>query len=127
MWLNKRGRVDNINYLWSGFVYGTPLALSAALMATVFIKASPYLSFWLVLGASLLVAWLIKNVAKIRHTLLIATSATLLATIIGYSFIYGKFTLIPAIITINICLLLYVMLMLLHSRQLKARERISAS
>jgi hypothetical protein len=127
MWLNKRGRVDNINYLWCGFVYGTPLALSAALMTTVFINASPYWSFWLILASCLIVAWLVKSVTKIRYFLLMATSATLIATIIGYSFIYGKYTLIPAIITINLCLLMYVILMVLHSRQLKIRENATVS
>ncbi|MGB2741581.1 MAG: PepSY-associated TM helix domain-containing protein [Cognaticolwellia sp.] len=127
MWLNKRGRVDNINYLWCGFVYGTPLALSTALMTTVFINASPYWSFWLVLASCLIAAWLVKSVTKMRYFLLMATSATLIATIIGYSFIYGKYTLIPAIITINLCLLMYVILMVLHSRQLKIRENATVS
>lgn len=127
MWLNKRGRVDNINYLWCGFVYGTPLALSAALMTTVFINASPYWCFWLILASCLIAARLVKSVAKIRYLLLMATSATLLVTLTGYSFIYGKYTLIPAIITINLCLLMYVILMILHSRQLKIRENATVS
>lgn len=124
IWLNKRGRIDNINYLWCGFVYGTPLALSGALMTTTFINASPYWSFWIILSGGLFAAWLLKSVTQIRHVLLITTSAVLLATIIGYTFTYGKLVLIPAITTINLCILLYVILMVLYSKQLKRRENL---
>jgi uncharacterized iron-regulated membrane protein len=121
MWLNKRGRIDNINYLWCGFVYGTPLALSGALMTTTFINASPYWSFWIILSGALFVAWSLKSIFKTSHLLLIITSATLLFTIIGYALIYGKLILIPAITTINLCILLYITLMILYSKQLKNR------
>jgi uncharacterized iron-regulated membrane protein len=127
IWLNKRGRIDNINYFWCGFVYGTPLALSAALATTVYINVSAYWSFWLILSASLISAWLIKSVSKIRHTLLLTTAAVLLITIIGYTYIYGKLVLIPAITAINFCILLYVILMVLHSRQLKLHDKVMAS
>lgn len=127
IWLNKRGRVDNINYLWCGLVYGAPLALSTALMATVYISASAYWSFWITLIICMAIAWLVKNVNKIRHVLLIATAAVLSITVIGYTFIYGKLVLIPAIAAINFCILLYVILMVLHSRQLKLHDKIMAS
>lgn len=122
MWLNKRGRIDNINYFWCGFVYGVPLALSGALMTTTFIKVSPYWSFWLILGGALFTAWSLKSLTRISHALLIITSAVLLFTTIGYTLLYGKLVLIPAIATINLCILLYIILMVLYSKQLKIRE-----
>lgn len=122
MWLNKRGRVDNINYLWAGFVYGTPFALASALMITVWFDLSAHWSFWLTLSASLIASWLRKSVTKIRYSLVIATITVLLATLAVYGLSYGKLILIPAITTINICILLYVILMVMHSRKLKRND-----
>lgn len=122
MWLNKRGRIDNINYLWCGFVYGVPLALSGALMTTTFINVSPYWSFWFILSGALFAAWSLKNTARISHVLLIITSAVLLFTTIGYTLLYGKLVLIPAITTINLCIFFYIILMVLYSKQLRIRD-----
>ena len=127
IWLNKRGRVDNVNYLWCGFVYGTPLALSASLMASIYLSISAYWSFWLTLIFCLVIARTVKNLSKIRTTLLMTTAATLLTTIIGYTLIYGKLVLIPAITTINLCILFYVIVMVLHSRQLRRRDKTLAN
>ncbi len=123
IWLNKRGKIDNINYLWSSFVYGTPFALSASLMTSILFDVSAHQSFWFALVASLLVAGLLKNVSKISYSLVICTVGVLLITLVVYGINYGKLILIPAITTINICLLLYVALMILHSRQLKNEHR----
>ena len=122
MWLNKRGRIDNINYLWCGFVYGVPLALSGALMTTTFINVSPYWSFWFILSGALFAAWSLKNTARISHVLLIITSAVLLFTTIGYTLLYGKLVLIPAITTINLCIFFYIILMVIYSKQLRIRD-----
>lgn len=117
IWLNKRGRTDIINYLWSGFIYGTPVALAVALITTLVSSLSAYSSFWLSLIACLLFAQFIKNVPKIRFSLAIATAVLLLATLILYLLNYAEFILIPAIVTINSCVFIYIILMLVHSRQ----------
>ena len=122
MWLHKRGRVDSINYLWSGFVYGTPLALSISLLLTLLSDMSAHKGFWLILIVSLLVAWLLKNIKRIRIVLALSTVVALLFTLTIYTVNYGKLILIPTITTINICLLLYVILMVVHSRKLKSNN-----
>lgn len=119
IWLNKRGKIDNTNFLWSGFIYGTPLALSMALLASIGLGLSAHYSFWLTLMLSLVAAMLIKNVAMIRYSLVIATVTTLLITLTVYGLSYGKLILIPAITSINLSILFYVVLMILHGRTLK--------
>lgn len=119
IWLNKRGKIDNTNFLWSGFIYGTPLALSMALLASIGLGLSAHYSFWLTLILSLVAAMLIKNVAMIRYSLVIATVTTLLITLTVYGLSYGKLILIPAITSINLSILFYVVLMILHGRTLK--------
>lgn len=119
IWLNKRGKIDNTNFLWSGFIYGTPLALSMALLASIGLGLSAHYSFWLTLMLSLVAAMLIKNVAMIRYSLVITTVTTLLITLTVYGLSYGKLILIPAITSINLSILFYVVLMILHGRTLK--------
>lgn len=114
IWLNKRKGVDNINFLWSGFVLGTPLALSFSFIISLVTSLSPVATFWGVVALALGLSVYIKCEHKIKATLAIYNAVALIALIICYQFLADPKHYSNLQYSINIALMVFVVCFVIY-------------
>lgn len=85
IWLVRRRRRDYLNNLWTGVVWGTPLALVlSAVMALLTTGGEPVISFWGGVAVSIGLSQLINNDSRSRLVLQLMTGGLALALVAGY-------------------------------------------
>ena len=77
LWLAKRQKQDVLNQLWMGTVWGTPIAMVIAAIASLVIGLPTKPVFWFVLTAVLIGALLQKTLVKTHMSLLKILTALL--------------------------------------------------
>lgn len=103
IWLAKRSFRDPLNLLWPAFVWGTPLAMTLALIASL-IDAPTTPTFWGALLLCLLIAARAEHESAVRQGLRLANAAALGLTVAVYGFKFQTFSAGGAL-TINLTLL----------------------
>ena len=77
LWLAKRQKQDMLNQLWMGIVWGTPIAMAVAGIASLGVGLPPKPVFWAVLTAVLAGSLLQKTLVKTHLSLLKILTALL--------------------------------------------------
>ncbi len=106
IWLSKRKVRDQINIVWSGIVWGVPLALTASAISQVLLGFSSLISFGLSLSLSIALS-LWRQDANRSDVLLKSILALLLFLLAGGHFLKFQNTGIsPVAVSINVILLI---------------------
>lgn len=106
IWLERRKQRDYINDLWTGFVWGTPLALGVAAVSQILLGIPGTAMFWLTLISSTAFAAFTANRTRSRCILQASCAAAFSVLLVGYSLIFRGDTLAPAALAVNCMLLL---------------------
>ncbi len=96
IWLEKRRYRDELNLLWPGVVWGTPLALVVAAFMQTILQLPATAVFWACLLLALLSGLLLRDEVVCRRCLQTATAAALLLLVAAYSLKHGSAALTPA-------------------------------
>ena len=101
IWLNKRGGENWLNYSWSAFVWGIPLALTVAALSGLLIKETELLSFIITLVS--MIAWSLhrKQLNVINQTLIRLILLALTLLLATYAVVYSQYIFTPAAMIIN--------------------------
>ena len=101
IWLNKRGLVNWINYAWSAFVWGVPLALTASAISAILIEQSELFAFISTLVVA--VSWSLhrKHVNQINRTLIRLLLLALILLLSTYATVHSQYILTSAAMIIN--------------------------
>ena len=123
IWLARRKFESFINHAWSGFVWGTPFALTISYIVGV-LEFSFTGAFWGLLIISMLVAVISKNAQAMKTALQLATSIGLVLCVAIYFAKFGSLALNHAALQINLGLLVTaVILAYLSFSKLKTSSR----
>ncbi|WDE10246.1 PepSY-associated TM helix domain-containing protein [Thalassomonas haliotis] len=101
IWLNKRGLVNWINYAWSAFVWGVPLALTTSAISAILLTQSELFAFITTLVVAL--AWSLrqKHVKQINQTLIRLLLLALVLLLSTYAIVHSQYLLTSAAMIIN--------------------------
>lgn len=106
IWLAKRKHKDLINDVWAGFVWGTPIALVAPAITRFTIDYTSNGIFWVSLFLACLYSCIVRNDVKVRAHLKVALAISCVILVSIYCVKFGKASLTPFVLTINILLLI---------------------
>lgn len=106
IWLAKRKYKDVINHVWSGFVWGAPLALIVPAITKFMLAWTSSGLFWVVLVACCCYGAIVRNEQIVKRNLLWSILITGIFLISVYCFQYGSFAFIGVPLMINIGILL---------------------
>lgn len=105
IWFARRKSRDSLNSLWTGFVWGTPLALAASALVQVVLGLPATAVFWgVLLVACGFSRWLDEERRARRH-LLWAGAAVMLALAAGHALKFGDDALSGAALWVNLSVL----------------------
>jgi len=124
IWLNKRGCENWVNYSWSAFVWGIPLALILAATSEILIKESALICFTISLISVL--AWSLHNkqVNLINQTLVRLISIMLIILLSTYTLVYRPYIFTSAAMIINNFILAWLMICLAFERYYTKRIKL---
>lgn len=106
IWLAKRKNQDYINHLWTGIVWGAPLALWITAITEISVGFTGKGLFWsIMLVFCALTLWR-KNHLNSKYWLLCANAVALFFIVIIHSVIYGSHAWIGGALIINIAFLI---------------------
>ncbi|MEM1145181.1 MAG: PepSY-associated TM helix domain-containing protein [Pseudomonadota bacterium] len=101
IWLAKRRKEDELADLWTGIVWGTPIALALSALVRQFTSSGLGLVFWLSLAGACFLALAIRQTARARWLLKSALALVLLATLLAHTFQFGALVLSTSASLIN--------------------------
>lgn len=111
IWLAKRKHRDYLNNLWTGIVWGTPLAFALSAITQVVLGLPSVLLFWgVILASAALAQWRDRD-AQTRRWLQGATAAGLVILVLGHTLRFGGDSLEGIAPAINGVLLLVALVM----------------
>jgi uncharacterized iron-regulated membrane protein len=122
IWLEKRKHKDVINDLWAGFVWGTPIALITPAITRFAADYTSNVLFWFSLFMACLYACIIKNEKKVRAHLKIALAISSAILVCVYCAKFGRASLAPFVLTINLSLLIAPLLIILTPRLIRKTQ-----
>ncbi|MBA4800493.1 MAG: PepSY domain-containing protein [Euryhalocaulis sp.] len=101
IWLAKRGKKDVINRLWSGFVWGAPVALALSAIAALVLPLSPAGCFWAVMAAAAGLS-LFMNQDRTVRILMLASAAALAGVALCHAILFGAYAAQDAALAVNL-------------------------
>lgn len=105
IWLVRRKTRDVLNSLWTGFVWGTPLALAMSAITQVLFGLPSIAVFWGVLLASCVYSRVVDADRRARRTLLWLGAVAMLALVTGHGLRFGTAAAQGAALWVNLALL----------------------
>lgn len=106
IWLTKRKHRDYLNNLWTGIVWGTPLAFAISAITQVLLQWPSQWIFWGVIIAAMVAAQWRDQDARTRRGLMSITAAALVLLALGHSLRFGSDAFSGAAPGINVGILL---------------------
>jgi len=106
IWFARRKTRDSLNSLWTGFVWGAPVALAASALAQVVLGIPGTAVFWV--GMLIACAWsrMLDDDRRARRHLLWAGALTMLALAAGHMLRFGADSLTGAAVWVNLCVVI---------------------
>ncbi len=105
IWLAKRKHRDALNNLWTGIVWGTPLAFAVSAITQVLLQWPSKWIFWGVVIVSMAIAQGWDRDPLARRVLVAITASALVLLTLGHSLRFGADALAGAALGINAALL----------------------
>ncbi|TGD75713.1 PepSY domain-containing protein [Mangrovimicrobium sediminis] len=106
IWFARRKSRDALNSLWTGFVWGTPLALAASAVALVLLAVPAAPVFWLFLVACCSFSRYLDDDRRARRALLWAGAGAMLLLAAGHALKFGGVAFSGAALWVNVGLVL---------------------
>lgn len=127
IWFARRKGRDALNSLWTGFVWGSPLALAASAFAQVILSVPATAVFWGVLLAACGVSRVLDDDRRARRHLLWAGAAVMLALVVGHALKFGAAALSGAALWVNLSVLATAVVFALAALRPLGPGRVTAS
>lgn len=105
IWLARRRRRDAVNNLWTGIVWGTPLALAMSAAIQLLVGTAATLSLWATLVAAMVLCQWLDQDRQARRWLQGLSSVALVLLVLLHVLFHGVFALRSAALGINLALL----------------------
>lgn len=127
IWLARRKTRDYLNNLWTGVVWGTPLALTFTAITQVIFGLPSVALYWVVTIAAMAFGQWINDDRQGKRLLLFANAVTLVVLVVAYCIKFGSnaFALLP--LGVNSVLLLLALLFAFMATRLKGQQRVWSS